>query len=329
MQQAIEANHLEKAHSNMSSTRLDELRASGTTVIADTADFQSSCPLSFVLHVRGSWAEAKTRPTGIAVFKPSEGTTNPSLIYTAASDPAYEPLISKTVAYVKGLDSTLNHDERLSLAVEFLSVQFGVQIYQLTGRISTEVDVALSFDTKGTVAAALRVLDLYAAEGVPREKVRIKISATWEGIQATKILQQKYGASCLVTVVFGLVQAIAAAEAGADAIAPYVGRIADYGQLHGHQGDLGIERVSDIQNYLRKYGFTTQVMAASFRNIEQVRALAGVGLLTAAPSILELVEADERSIAPVLTAQSGNFFRNTRILCRPHCADLSESSSST
>jgi transaldolase len=196
-----------------------------------------------------------------------------------------------------------------------LSVQFGKEIYKLTGRISTEVDVSLSFDTAGTVAAALRILELYAAEGIPKDKVRIKISATWEGIQATRILQKEHGASCLVTIVFGSVQAIAAAEAGADAIAPYVGRIADYGKQHGHQGDLGIETVSAIQNYLRKHNCSTQVMAASFRNVEQIRALAGIDLLTAAPSILELVEADSRLVVPVLTVESGTLLCFLNNMC--------------
>ncbi|CAH0014876.1 unnamed protein product [Clonostachys rhizophaga] len=262
------------------SSRLDELRATGTVVIADTADFQK-----------------------IASFRPSEGTTNPSLIFAAAQNASYEPLLAKTISYVRSLPGKTSRNEQLSRAVEMLSVQFGKEIYKLTGRISTEVDVSLSFDTAGTVAAALRILELYAAEGIPKDKVRIKISATWEGIQATRILQKEHGASCLVTIVFGSVQAIAAAEAGADAIAPYVGRIADYGKQHGHQGDLGIETVSAIQNYLRKYNLSTQVMAASFRNVEQIRALAGIDLLTAAPSILELVEADSRPVVPVLTVE--------------------------
>lgn len=196
-------------------------------------------------------------------------------------------------------------EERLSIAVDFLAVQFGTQIYNLTGRISTEVDVTLSFDTNGTIAAALRIIGLYAKEGVPKEKVRIKISATWEGIQAARILQKEHGISCLVTVVFGLEQAIAAAEADVDAIAPYVGRISDWGALHGSQEDLGVQTVSTIQNYLRKYGFRTQVMAASFRSVEQVRALAGIDLLTAAPAILEAVESDSRSITAKLTSETG------------------------
>ena len=164
--------------------------------------------------------------------------------------------------------------------------------------------MTLSFDTQATVEAAKRIIDLYAKEGVPKENVRVKISATWEGIQAARILQKEYGISCLITVVFSLVQSIAAAEAGVDAIAPYVGRMADWGKLNGFEGDLGVLTVSKIQNYFRKYGFKTQVMAASFRSVSQVRELAGVDLLTAAPAILDAVEQETEPIVAKLSAQS-------------------------
>ncbi|KAL2111782.1 hypothetical protein VUR80DRAFT_9344 [Thermomyces stellatus] len=260
---------------------LQQLQAAGTVVIADTADFEK-----------------------IAEFNASEGTTNPSLLYAAACNPAYESIISKTIAYAKS-HPEISHDERLSLAVDFLAVQFGTQICKLTGKISTEADVTLSFDVQGTVAAARRIIALYEKEGVKKENVRIKISATWEGIQAAKILQREHGISCLITVVFSLVQVIAAAEAGVDAVAPYVGRMADWGKANGYQGDMGVDRVSEMQNYLRKFGFKTQVMAASFRNVDQVRGLAGIDLLTAAPAILKAVEAETEPIVPKLTAESG------------------------
>lgn len=243
--------------------------------------------------------------TEIARFNASEGTTNPSLLYAAAQSPSYANLIADTVSYAKTLPASVSAAERLSAAVDFLAVQFGTQIHKLTGKVSTEVDVALSFDTPATVASALRIIDLYQRQGVPKEQVRIKISATWEGVQAARILQKEHGISCLVTVVFGLAQAIVAAEAGADAVAPYVGRIADWGKLHGAEGDLGVATVSKIQNYLRKYGFQTKVMAASFRNVDQVRNLAGIDLLTAAPTILEAVEKEKEPIVPKLTRESG------------------------
>lgn len=241
----------------------------------------------------------------IARFQPSEGTTNPTLLFLAAQKPSYAALVDKALAYGRSLPATATADDRLSAAVDALAVQFGTQIYKLTGRVSTEVDVALSFDTPATVAAALRILKLYESEGVACDRVRIKISATWEGIEAARILQRDHGVSCLVTVVFGLAQAVAAAEAGADAVAPYVGRIADWGKLNGATDkDLGVETVSRIQNHLRKYGYRTQVMAASFRNVDQVRQLAGVDLLTAAPAILEAVAQETASIVPALTVEA-------------------------
>ncbi|OAA63382.1 Transaldolase [Niveomyces insectorum RCEF 264] len=267
---------------------LQQLQAAGTVLIADTADFED-----------------------IARFRPSEGTTNPTLLFLAAQKPAYAGLVDKALAYARDLPTATSLAERLSAAVDCLAVQFGAQIYKLTGRVSTEVDVALSFDTPATVRAALRIVQLYEAAGVPHNGVRIKISATWEGIEAARILQRDHGVSCLVTVVFGLAQAVAAAEAGADAVAPYVGRIADWGRAHGYANgsgteelDLGVETVSRIQNHLRKYGFKTRVMAASFRSVDQVRQLAGIDLLTAAPGILEAVEKETEPIVPQLTAES-------------------------
>jgi transaldolase len=243
--------------------------------------------------------------TEIAQFNASEGTTNPSLLFASAQDPAYASLLAAAVEYAKAIPGSMNKAERATAAVDFLAVQFGTQIYRLTGRVSTEVDVSLSFHTPATVEGALRIINLYRDQGVPKDRVRIKISATWEGIQAARILQRDHGISCLVTVVFGLTQAIAAAEAGSDAIAPYVGRIADWGRQNGYDGDLGVETVSKIQNHLRKYGFHTRVMAASFRSTTQVKELAGIDLLTAAPSILEALEAEPGPIIAKLTSESG------------------------
>jgi transaldolase len=240
----------------------------------------------------------------IARFKPAEGTTNPSLLFLAAQNPAYAPLVERTITYANSTD--VEPQSRLELAVEFLAVQFGTEIYKLTGRVSTEVDIVHSFDTEQTVKAALRVLDLYAAQRVPKEAVRIKISATWEGIQAGRILTQKHGVSVLITIVFGMVQAITAAEAGVDCIAPYIGRISDWHKAHGVlDRDMGVATVQDIQNYLRKYGYKTQVMGASFRNTAQVKSLAGVDLLTIAPAILSSLEGEDDNIVPQLTSASG------------------------
>jgi transaldolase len=185
-------------------------------------------------------------------------------------------------------------------------VQFGTEIYKLTGRVSIEVDVIHSFNTDATITAALRVISLYAAQGVPKEKVRIKISATWEGIKAASILTKEHGISVLITIVFGMVQAITAAEAGVARIAPYVGRISDWHTVQEiTDGDKGVERVRDMQNYLRKYGYKTQVMGASFRNTEQVKQLAGTDLLTISPVVLEQLEKEAGDFGPSLTCESG------------------------
>lgn len=262
----------------------DGIRAAGTVIIADTADFNE-----------------------IAQFKPSEGTTNPSLLYAAAQLSEHAGILSRTVEYARSLDKSLTKTEQLNRAVEYLAVQFGVEIYKLTGGISTEADVSYSFDTAATVAAALRIIDLYRDHGVPKEAVRIKISATWEGIQASRILENEHGVSTLVTIVFGLSQAIAAAEAGATCIAPYVGRIRDWyiasGNISGQ--DMGIQRTKEMQNYLRKHGFKkTKIMGASFRSTDQVIALAGVDYLTISPAILRGLEKREEKIQPQLTEKT-------------------------
>jgi transaldolase len=198
----------------------------------------------------------------------------------------------------------------LQLAAEFLAVQFGTEIYKLTGRVSTEVDVIHSFNKEATIAAALRMISLYAAQGVPKDKVRIKISATWEGIKAASFLTHEHGISVLITIVFGMVQAITAAEAGVACIAPYVGRISDWHKAQGMTGgDKGVEIVRDMQNYLRKYGYGTEVMGASFRNTEQVKQLAGTDLLTISPVVLELLEKEKGDFGPCLTSESGGFLR--------------------
>ncbi|KAH8758748.1 hypothetical protein F5882DRAFT_38657 [Hyaloscypha sp. PMI_1271] len=261
---------------------LSTLQDAGTVLIADTADFQL-----------------------IEKFKPSEGTTNPSLLYAAAQNPAYSPLLIRAIKYAKSLSSSIPSEERLQLATEFLAVQFGTEIYKLTGRVSTEVDVIHSFNKEATIAAALRVISLYAAQGVPKDKVRIKISATWEGIKAASFLTHEHGISVLITIVFGMVQAITAAEAGVACIAPYVGRISDWHKAQGMAGgDKGVESVRDMQNYFRKYGYGTKVMGASFRNTEQVKQLAGTDLLTISPVVLELLEKEKGDFGPCLTSES-------------------------
>lgn len=246
----------------------------------------------------------------IARFKPSEGTTNPSLLYLVAQLPQYSHILDQTVEFARKQDASLSTSQRLDRAVEYLAVEFGTEIYKLTGGISTEADVTFSFDVQATIDAALRIIALYAERGVPKSAVRIKISATWEGIQAARILENEHGIGVLITIVFGMTQAITAAEAGVTCIAPYVGRIGDWFKVNGGQAsksgaDMGVARVQDMQDYIRKYGYKTKVMAASFRNPGQAIALAGVDLLTIAPSILIQLEEQTEDVIPQLTAKTG------------------------
>ena len=294
---------------------LTGIRNAGSLVITDTADFNE-----------------------IARFKPSEGTTNPSLLYQVAQLPQYEQILNETAQFAQNLQGDLSTADRLDRAVEYLAVQFGTEIYELTGGVSTEADVTYSFHVQATVDAALRILKLYEKRNVPKSAVRIKISATWEGIQAARILEQEHGVSVLITIVFGMSQAIAAAEAGVTCIAPYVGRIGDWYKANGATSqvkvaDMGVARVRDMQNYMRKYGYRTKIMAASFRNPEQAIGLAGVDLLTIAPSILMKLEEMSLAVEPQLTAESGRLFchsRNAMLTCwQPYRAILPKCHTST
>jgi transaldolase len=266
---------------------------------------------TFVLSLVLSFPSADSFDEDIAEFAPEEGTTNPSLILQAAKDPAYAGLVAKAVEYAKSQDPAAA--DASARGAEYLSVLFGAEIYKITGRVATEIDVTLSFDTNETIAAALRVIDLYSTQGIPKEAIRVKISATWEGIQAARVLESQHGISCLVTIVFGLTQAIAAAEAGVSCIAPYVGRIGDWYRVHGTSEtkfvDMGVKTVQDIQNYLRKFGYSTKMMAASFRNTQQVRDLAGADLLTISPQILRQFNNEDVSVEPKLTASTGKAFQ--------------------
>ncbi|MFC4929953.1 transaldolase [Massilia sp. GCM10023247] len=240
--------------------QLDQLKQY-TTVVADTGDFQS-----------------------IKAYAPQDATTNPSLILKAVQKPEYLPLLEKAVAESKG-GST---DE----IVDRLLIAFGVEILKyVPGRVSTEIDAALSFDTEATVAKGRELIALYEAAGVSRERVLIKIASTWEGIRAAEILE-KDGIHCNLTLLFSLCQAVACAEAGVKLISPFVGRIYDwYKKSTGtdYQGadDPGVQSVKRIYQYYRKFGYTTEVMGASFRNTSQILELAGCDLLTISPDLLQ------------------------------------------
>jgi len=238
-----------------------------TTVVADTGDFQS-----------------------IKAYAPQDATTNPSLILKAVQKPEYRPLLEKAVADSKGAS--------VEEIVDRLLIAFGVEILKFVpGRVSTEIDAALSFDTEATVAKGRELIALYEAAGIKRERVLIKIASTWEGIRAAEILE-KDGIRCNLTLLFSLCQAIACAEAGVQLISPFVGRIYDwYKKSTGtdYQGadDPGVQSVKRIYQYYRKFGYKTEVMGASFRNTSQILELAGCDLLTISPDLLQkLADAD-------------------------------------
>lgn len=249
-------------------TQLDQLKQF-TTVVADTGDIAS-----------------------IDKYKPQDATTNPSLLFKAATMEQYAHLVDDAVAYGKTLEG-VSDKERLGYVIDKLSVNFGLEILKIVpGYVSTEVDARLSFDKEGTIERAHRIIDLYEKAGISKDRILIKIASTWEGIQACKELQEE-GISCNMTLLFGFAQAVGAAEAGATLISPFVGRILDWhkaktgkSSYESHE-DPGVVSVSKIYQYYKKYGYKTIVMGASFRNVGEILELAGCDRLTISPNLLE------------------------------------------
>jgi transaldolase len=242
-----------------------------TRVVADTGDFES-----------------------MKQFKPIDATTNPSLIYAAANDERYKPLVEEAVSWAKGKSS--DAAKRLSLCLDKLAVNFGLEILKIVpNRVSTEVDARLSFDAEGSIAKARELIELYKAAGIGRERILIKLAATWEGIEAARVLE-KEGIHTNLTLLFSMAQAIACAEAGVTLISPFVGRILDWHKKDRGVAsipapeDPGVLSVTAIYNYYKHYGYTTEVMGASFRNTGEIIELAGCDLLTIAPSLLGELE---------------------------------------
>ncbi|MCW5298020.1 transaldolase [Herbaspirillum lusitanum] len=247
-------------------TQLDQLKQY-TTIVADTGDFQA-----------------------MKAFAPQDATTNPSLILKAVQKDEYKPLLEKVVREHGKLGTDGIIDQLL--------VAFGLEILKLIpGRVSTETDARLSFDTEGTIAKGRALIKLYEAAGIGRERILIKIASTWEGIRAAEVLE-KEGIRCNLTLLFSLPQAIACAEARVQLISPFVGRIYDWfkkssGQEYTGADDPGVQSVRSIYTYYRKFGYATEVMGASFRNTSQIVELAGCDLLTISPDLLQkLAESD-------------------------------------
>lgn len=271
----------------MGKSLLEQLREV-TTVVADTGDIQA-----------------------IETFKPHDATTNPSLITAAAQMPQYQGIVDDTL---KGARESLGADapaaQVASLAFERLAVAFGHKILEvIPGRVSTEVDARLSYDIDATVKMGRELIKMYEAQGVSRERVLIKIASTWEGIQAAAILE-KEGIHCNLTLLFGIHQAIACAENGITLISPFVGRILDwYKKDTGRDSyapaeDPGVVSVTAIYNYYKKFGYKTEVMGASFRNIGEITELAGCDLLTIAPSLLAELQATEGELPRKLSVDN-------------------------
>ncbi|XP_066253591.1 probable transaldolase [Euwallacea similis] len=270
--------------SKMAST-LDQLKAF-TVVVADTGDFEA-----------------------MKAYKPTDATTNPSLILQAANIAQYKPLIEKAVKYGAKLGN--NVEEKLEHAMEMLCVLFGVEILKIVpGRVSTEVDARLSFDTEASVEKARKIIQLYADNGIGKERILIKLASTWEGIQAAKILESKYGIHCNLTLLFNFAQAVACAEAGVTLISPFVGRILDWyiantdKKSFSGEEDPGVISVTKIYNYYKKFGYKTVVMGASFRNTSEIKALAGCDLLTISPKLLGELEASIEKLPRKLSPET-------------------------
>jgi transaldolase len=260
--------------------QLDQLKQF-TTVVADTGDFES-----------------------MKTYQPQDATTNPSLILQAAAKPEYRHLVEQAVSEVKATGVT--GAALTEATLDRILILFGLEILKIVpGRVSTEVDARLSFDTAATIAKARQLIAAYEAEGHSRNRILIKIASTWEGIKAAETLE-KEGIHCNLTLLFSFAQAVACAEAGVQLISPFVGRILDWHKAatgKDFQGaeDPGVISVRAIYNYYKKFDYKTEVMGASFRNKGEILALAGCDLLTISPSLLGELQASNEPITACLT----------------------------
>jgi transaldolase len=275
---------------------LEQLRTY-TVVVADTGDIAA-----------------------IGKFRPQDSTTNPSLIAAAAQMPQYQPIVDGVLLEArKELVGNATDAAVANRAFQRLAIEFGKQILAIVpGRVSTEVDARLSYDTKATIAQARSIIGQYDAAGIGRDRVLIKIASTWEGICAAEVLERE-GIHCNLTLLFGLHQAIAAADAGVTLISPFVGRILDWykkdtGKDYKGAEDPGVQSVTRIYNYFKKFGYKTVVMGASFRNIGEIRELAGCDLLTISPQLLTELESTEGELPRKLDPEVSQTLHIERIV---------------
>ena len=265
-----------------------------TKVVADTGDFDS-----------------------MIAYKPQDATTNPSLIYAASMDAKYSSLIDDAIQYAKGLSN--DKSVQLSKAMDKLAVNFGLKILDIVpGRVSTEVDARLSFDTEASIAKAHELIALYESNGISRERILIKVASTWEGINAAEQLE-KEGIHCNLTLLFSFAQAVRCAEAKVTLISPFVGRIMDWykkdrgvSEIPGAD-DPGVKSVTEIYHYYKKFGYKTIVMGASFRNIGEIIELVGCDALTISPSLLKELENTEAVLEKKLDENASQVFNLKQI----------------
>jgi transaldolase len=275
---------------------LEQLRKY-TVVVADTGDIEA-----------------------MEEFRPQDATTNPSLITAAAQMPQYQPIVDGVLVDArKELGQDATDAAVANLAFQRLAIAFGKKILAIVpGRVSTEVDARLSYDTQATIAQARSIIAQYDAAGISRERILVKIASTWQGIRAAEVLERE-GIHCNLTLLFGLHQAIAAAEAGVTLISPFVGRILDWYKkdtgkdFHGAD-DPGVKSVARIYNYFKKFGYKTVVMGASFRNIGEIKELAGCDLLTISPHLLTELETTEGDLPRKLDPEAAQARHIERII---------------
>jgi transaldolase len=268
------------------SNSLEQLKRH-TVVVADTGDFNS-----------------------MRAFAPRDATTNPTLILKAVQKPEYRALLDETIA--------ASPSAGVAETCDRLLVRFGCEILRIIpGRVSTEVDARLSFDADATAAKARRIIELYEQAGIARERVLIKIAATWEGIRAAERLENE-GICCNLTLLFGFPQAVACADAGVTLISPFVGRIYDWyrkrdGRDYAGDEDPGVQSVRRIYGYFKKFGYQTEVMGASFRNVGQILALAGCDLLTISPDLLDLLRQSTAAVPRRLDPEAARALHVDRV----------------
>jgi len=281
---------------NLPRNLLDQLRQY-TVVVADTGDIEA-----------------------MEKFRPQDATTNPSLITAAAQMPQYQPIVDSVLAAArKELGDAATDQTVANQAFKGLAIAFGKKILAIVpGRVSTEVDARLSWDTAATIAQGRAIIAQYDQAGIGRERILIKIASTWQGIRAAEVLE-KEGIHCNLTLLFGLHQAIAAADAGVTLVSPFVGRILDWykkdtGKEYQGAEDPGVVSVTRVYNYYKKFGYKTQVMGASFRNIGEITELSGCDLLTISPQLLTELEATEVDLPRKLDPEAAQAMHIERIV---------------